>query len=649
MKKTFLLFYCSFVFGADLSQLWIDSQPDLKSTAAVHSDDPLKRLAGRLSESETWQERKNTQQALTLIEEYAAPIRGNFEWPFVLGYIQAAQLSAETGQIFDAVRRLEMAKAKSEGLGKIAVLRALSVIVEDQPDLQKALSFEKQALTTGISWFKRRRISESAGMEPAKEGAEIWEELKPVIEARIADLERKVDIDQYGLDYVLYREAQTLRRSNHPAALDFTDIAAAFRIRNTSMPPSIPGADFEAARAQYVEITELFPTGVYTEASKLYAAVCLAHLGDIRGAMRELTAFYKQNPDGLYRGAALLLLGDLYLVGQWDPINAKEAYTRASAWTASVGERQRILETYAVPEKSVKVSKPPERPRSMNQHGQISAHELEPGILVNRLTADWYLPRLLSEAEWKLGFLAVVADEPDAAKRHFDQALEQDQLLGRAVGMGVYNAYDRLLMSLKNKVFTGKEEGMEGLRGKVRLAMHWADFNFMLENFDLAKDLYRRIQKAAIEEKDGAALIRATVGEALVENAEEDPDRAEDTPRLYALAMQHPRAPATPFLIWHCAVITRGDPMKWPGFFDILIKEYPLTRHALEARYNEILRLEFEDHETRRAMTAQFNLDYPNEKGYQEYLYWWEKNLMEYLADRDRRRALKKQNEDAEQ
>src|SRR5690606_27883360 len=109
-------------------------------------------------------------------------------------------------------------------------------------------------------------------------------------------------------------------------------------------------------------------------------------------------------------------------------INAREAYTRASAWTISVGERQRVLETYAVPEKSAKVSKPPERPRSMNQYGQIKERELEPGLLINRITAEWVLPRLRAEAEWKLGFLAVVADEDEAAKRHFDQALAQDRL-----------------------------------------------------------------------------------------------------------------------------------------------------------------------------------------------------------------------------
>ena len=558
---------------------------------------------------------------------------------FVLGYIQAARLSAEAGQTFDAVRRLEIARDKSEGLGKIAALRALSVIVEEQPDLEKALGFEKRALTTGKRWFKRKRISESAGLEPAKEGAEIWKKLKPIIEARIVDLERRVDIDRYGLDYVLYREAQALRKAGHPAALDFTDIAAAFRMRNERLAPSIPGADFEAARKQYIEITEIFPEGVYTEASHLYAAVCLAHLGDLRGAMRELTAFYKRDPDGLYRGEALLLLGELYLVGQWDRANAKEAYTRAAAWAASVGERQRILDTYAVPEKSAKVSKPPERPRVLNQYGQIEEKELESGVLVNRMTADWYLPMLRARSEWKLGFLAAVAKKKEAARKHFDQALAQDRLLQRAVGMRAFNAYDRLETGLESGGIIGREVEMDKLSGKVRLAMSWADFQFMMENFDLAKDLYRRIQRAAREEKKPAALVRATVGEILVRKAVEDPDVGEETPRLYAMVMEYPKAPASPWLLWICATITRGDPMQYRGIYDLIIEKYPHSRWALEVRYNQVIKHPWKYHEERRAMMEQFKRDYPNKTEYHRYLESWDRDVKQYLRERAERRA----------
>jgi tetratricopeptide (TPR) repeat protein len=627
------------VFGGEISQLWLESLPQQNQPGAAHSDDPIKRIAGRMTEAKTWQDRNNTQQALLLVEEYTSPTPENLQWPFVLGYIQAAKLSAESGQTYDAVRRLGTARDKSEGLGKIAALRALSVIVEEQPDLEKALAFEKRALSTGKSWFKRKRISETAGLEPAKEGSEIWEKLKPIIEARIVDLERRVEIDRFGLDYVMYREAQILRRAGHPAALDFTDIAAAFRMKNERFASPVPGADFEAAREHYLEIIRLFPEGVYAEAAQLYAAVCLAHLEDVRGAIRELSAFYQRDPDGLYRGHALLLLGDLYLTAQWDRVNAKEAYTRASAWAATVGERQRILETYAVPEKSAKVSKPPVVPRSINQYFQIEKKELEPGMLVNRITADWVLPTLRREAEWKLGFLAVVDGETESARKHFDQALALDRLMQRAVGRRAYNVYSRLQIGIKNGFFIGEEVEMKQIDGKVRLAMHWADFNFMMENFELAQSLYRRIERAAREEKDPAALVRATVGEISVRQAVEDPDVGYETPRLFLMVMEHPEAPASPWLLWECACITRGDPMQYPELYNLIIEKYPDSRHALEVRYNQVIKLAWKYHEERRVMIEQFKRDYPDKPRYHLYLEKWDKGVKRYMKERDERWA----------
>ena len=276
-----------------------------------------------------------------------------------------------------------------------------------------------------------------------------------------------------------------------------------------------------------------------------------------------------------------------------------------------------------MPEKSANVSKPPERPRGLNQYGQIEEKDLESGVLVNRMTADWYLPMLRARSEWKLGFLAVVADEDEAARGHFDQALAQDRLLQRAVGMEVFNAYDRLLMSLDNNVFIGREEDMEGLRGKVRLAMHWADFHFMLENFDLAKDLYRRIQRAAKEENHDAALIRATVGEVLVRNARKGTGDRLGHPRLYAWPWSIPRRPATPLP----SLAVRDDFQRGSGELEIdlrsIIKDYPTAATRWKRGYNHILRHPWKYHDERHAMIEQFKRDYPNEKEYHEYLGSW--------------------------
>ncbi len=613
----------------------------------MHSDHPEGRLLARFERAAELLDQKQPAQALQVVSEYTQPLDENFAWPFVLGYLSGVVALAEQEQMFDAVKRLELAKNKTDGLGAVVVLRTFSEVVELQPDLLKALSYEKKALVTGKQWFRRQKISDSAGWAPEKEGMGAWKKLKPLIEARIRELERWVDIDRYGLDYVLFREAQKLRNAGHPSALDFTDIDAAFRIRGEDIRTTIPGADFLAARKQYLEIIQLFPEGMYTEASKLYAAVCLVHLGDAQGAIRELTAFYKLDPNGLYRGKALQLLGDLYLVNQWDRVNAKEAYTRASEWASVMKTRKRVVETYAVPEKSRQVAMPPERIRTMNEDGEIKERPIQNGVLVNRATAKWYLPRIKADVEWKLGFLAVVEDRTEDAKRHFDLALDQDRLLQRAVGQKVFNAYDRLILSAENRAFFGEQEELKKLHGNVKLAMQWADFQFMRENFDVAKSLYRLIQFAASVEEDDAAFVRAVVGEAVLLYRKQGEPRPQDVPSLYDHAVEFPQAPATPYLLWHCAMMTDGTPMGWREFYDLLIRKYPQSRHGLEARYNLIIRLPWGQHEERREMINTFQQDYPQETGYHKYLEGWDKNVTEYHQRKEETRSIQSQEDNS--
>ena len=106
--------------------------------------------------------------------------------------------------------------------------------------------------------------------EPVQENLE-WPVVKGYlvaakVKARIEELQRLADIEEYGLDFVLYREAQQLRRADHSRAMDFVSIGSAFGLDHEGA--GIQKADFKAARKQYIEITQLFPDGVYTEASK---------------------------------------------------------------------------------------------------------------------------------------------------------------------------------------------------------------------------------------------------------------------------------------------------------------------------------------------------------------------------------------------
>ena len=218
------------------------------------------KLSARVGMSQSLRGRGQAREALAWVEQYATPAEENLTWPRIRGLVEAARVRVALGQTYDAVSRLNRARENSaEGLARTAVLRVLSELVETQPDLEKALEFEKNALRHGTRWFRRERRDETdaTGWKPRKTGYETWEIWKPEIEARIADLERRIRIERYGLDFVLYEEAPAMRKADHPNALDFTDVASAFRLRDGEGRARAPGADFEEALAQYLEIATL--------------------------------------------------------------------------------------------------------------------------------------------------------------------------------------------------------------------------------------------------------------------------------------------------------------------------------------------------------------------------------------------------------
>jgi tetratricopeptide (TPR) repeat protein len=579
----------------------------------AYSENLEERLNARVALAVDHLGDKQFPQALTAVEEYGDPIPENLAWPTVKGYLVAAKIKAEMGQTFDAVHRINLAIEKSEGLGKVAALDMMSELIQEKPDLKSALELEKRALSEGNSYFKRKKISESAGLEPPKEGHEIWEEWKPIIEARIEELKELADIEEFGLDFVLYRKAQRYRRADHPRALDFVSIGRAFGLDPEGA--AIPDVDYEAARKWYGEIIKVFPDGVYTEASKLFTAACLVHLNEPKQAIREWMAFYLENPDGLYRGEALKLIGDTYLTSLWDKRNAKEAYVRAIKWIESVSERTRILETYVVPEKSVEVSRPPKTPpRKFNKFGNIERESLGSGVLFNRLTASWYLQELRVQLEWRLGFLEYLEGNTDQATRHFDLALEDDVMLQRAQSKKFFNSHGRMMQVLNQTAMVETEEEMRGIKGDRKLAMEWADLMFMLGNYEDAQSLYRRIQSAAKVKDDGTSAVRAGVAEAYLIDAMNIREFRKEAPRLYGLCMTYPQAPATPALLFKTALMSPKEPITGKEMMSQLANEYPRSRYAAKARYTNIYRFTpWKEHETRAALTEAFIKDFPKE------------------------------------
>jgi len=581
----------------------------------ANSDDPRERVLSRTALARIDREAGHPQRAQTWVKEYSQPIPENYEWPRAAASIEYAHSAFALGQTFEAVKRLNGIKDHAQGLGRIYAQRALSVISEQQPDLSKALAFEKGALSTGKKYFKREKISESAGYADHKAGHGHWKRLQPQIHERIKELERLLDIEKYGLDYVLYREAQMYRKADHPLAMDFTHVAAAFRIKEP-MADKVPGADYENALESYDLLIESFEQNLYAEAAKLYSAVCKVHMGEADQAIRDLKAFYKENPDGLYRGEALKIIGDIYLFHKWDQINAEEAYNRSVNWLEAMKGRSRILSDYLVPEKSQKVSKPPVRVKILTEEGLIKDIAIPINALVNRNTSKWYLDTLRVDVEWRLGFLSILRDDWNQAMSSFNEVLNNDDVIFQVHQMGRFNPYDRLKRSCFHEALIGVSEQSIGLHGKVKMVMYWADFQYLLGHFTRARYLYCRI-KDLTDEKEKVVYSRAFLSEMLVEREMGGLGSKKAVERMHNEVMKNPHTPSAPMLLELCAIQTTGEPLNSYQYLKMIYVQYPSSYFAPRAKYNEILRyVNWRDEEAVKHAIADFKMKFPEKKSY---------------------------------
>lgn len=170
----------------------------------------------------------DAQRAFRLVEDYATINEANLSDSRITGFIEAALCQAALGRNVSAYKLLDYGKARSAGIPAVHIWVAFADMVEAVPDLEKAVAYLRETLDYGDKYFHRKKIQKSVGDEerltPPKPGHNQWPPLRNDIQARIKDLEYRLEIERLGLDYVLYREAQVARKASDPFSQDFCSL-----------------------------------------------------------------------------------------------------------------------------------------------------------------------------------------------------------------------------------------------------------------------------------------------------------------------------------------------------------------------------------------------------------------------------------------
>ncbi|MFO7820914.1 MAG: tetratricopeptide repeat protein [Lentisphaeria bacterium] len=187
----------------------------------------------------------------------------------------------------------------------------------------------------------------------------------------------------------------------------------------------------------------------------------------------------------------------------------------------------------------------------MKNHRLVSP-DIEPGMIINRRTAGWYLPRLRWRALYYLGLFEFMDENYKTARSHWTNAFKlseqrQDQHKSQLGSM-----HRRLMNACRGKRFIATRREMDAFNrsDKERLKLMLADFYALWLRWNRAETLYRRLlDKGKLLPDQKAVVLRCLAQRHVVRGNKEkarkllkrvlelDPDAPSTQQAYYRLAL----------------------------------------------------------------------------------------------------------------
>jgi len=250
----------------------------------------------------------------------------------------------------------------------------------------------------------------------------------------------------------------------------------------------------------------------------------------IKEAKDQLEKFIKSNPEGLYRGEAMMLLGKISLEKEWDAKDAEKYYSQALTWFKQAREKRDALSIYAPMSNDLKTqTKATQKPTTLNKWRRTVYHKEDPLKLYNTATSpSWYVSDKEKNCLFMLGFFNYVNQQYEDAEKLWRQAGQLDlDIMGLEVSKQP-NILMRLIAAckLKKMAFNSAEKKLFKNK-KQRLILALLEMRYMLADFDKMDDLCNTVlnnSKSSKAEK-AAALIGKGIVLDMTGNALSSTDR----------------------------------------------------------------------------------------------------------------------------
>lgn len=586
--------------------------------------------------------------------------------PFCL---EAARCLNELDRCSTALKAVDTIGRRFEGTARVRAAECAGDMLMDMQRPAKALSMYRLGL-------KAMKKELGGAYDYAVRKSEADKLLLARFRRKIARAQRLADRDRYGPEWVLYRDAERARlrdRAYLKAYLDYEHLcttypetifaaAAAYGKIACLLALTRPEHVVRARRTvrglaerlaeEKTALARMNRSGApaadrdaqqenMQDTVKRLQRVQRVPTGDRAfRAAREATDDFLRERYGCYRGAVILAMADHYLDVRLAPPVAEKWYADAIDWFEKVKEIEKQADALAIPDKSRRVSAPPDAMKKTDAWGNIRWSERRPGDLFNRRTADWYVPYHRMIAGMKYAFCLFLRGETERAVRELRIIIAVDKHAVALARKGWPNNYYRLRDDFRNGRLFATREDLRHFSGTVKTQLLVADFYYEIEQWDKAARLHRQFNRMHGDRLDrvGTAYLNLVLGYA----AQHDGNKKKSLEYFNRIIREYRDTPSWPRAMFHMFVHYQNDKETHDKALACLnaIRTYrPGTKHASEAHiYTGIFYYSFGKFDKARTVFNECLQRYPgtpNERCATQYLALIEKKSGHQKGERE--------------
>ena len=430
-------------------------------------------------------------KAERLLKKYSFPasfdgLKSAEKIEFLQGLLELAHIRALKDDVSGSLALLNWAEGRKDPyLRTIACVKYAEILL-DLGEIERASAYLKNAdeIINKHVTEDDSGVAIGQGSVFADTGA-AWRDLRDGACALKANIEAGVLKKKFGVsygNYVKLRRLQVLlKRSRSPRYMKDAMRLADELIETDS-------ASQFAAAAGYLK-GEI-------RASRLKESSSKKEIKEIKDYLEK---FVKQQPDGLYRGEALMLLGKISLEIEWNTKDSEKYYSQALAWFRKAREKRDAMSLYAAMNDDLKhQSTPTKKLTTLNQWKRIIYHDEDPLKLYNTANAPvWYIDNKEKECFYVLGFLAFADGKYDVAKSYWEKVLSLSPDIA-SLDQRLPNVQTRLLQACKiNAMGFWPEEKAFLKSDNLKLRVLKNEYLILLERFDDAYKGFEALSKMA--------------------------------------------------------------------------------------------------------------------------------------------------------